>query len=199
MAVGGEPATPDEARVPRRSGRTVLWAALGTGVVVAVLIAVMASARPSSDVSAKSPLLGRPAPQIAGPGLAGGRYSLSQFRGKWVLVNFMATWCPPCRQEMPQLLTFAHEHAAKKDAIVLTVVDDPSNAGDLRSYLAAQGARWPAVDAPAATVSYGLSGLPSSFLVAPNGTVFAYLLGEIRSPEVDSWIRQGAAKGFGAA
>ncbi len=184
---------------PPRRRRTVLWAALAMGVVAAVLVAVIASAQPSSEVSGQSPLLGKPAPLVAGPGLDGGRYSLAQFRGKWVLVNFMATWCQPCQQEMPQLLEFARQHARRGDATILTVADDPSNVGQLRSFLRAQGAHWPAVNDPSATVSYGLTGLPSSFLVAPDGTVFAYLLGEVKANELDGWMRQGAAKGFGPA
>jgi thiol-disulfide isomerase/thioredoxin len=196
---GAEPEGAAEAAPPRRSRRVVLWVALAAAVVIAALVAVIASAQPSSEVNGQSTLLGHPAPPISGPGLDGGRYTLRELRGKWVLVNFMATWCPPCRQEMPQLLAFARQHARSADAVVLTVVDDPSNAGQLRAYLAAEGAHWPAVDDPAATVSYGLSGLPSSFLVAPDGTVFAYLLGEVRASEVDRWIRDGVAKGFGPA
>lgn len=177
----------------------MLWATLGMAVVAAVLVAVIASAQPSSEVLGQSPLLGKAAPAVEGPGLDGGRYSLSQFRGRWVLVNFMATWCQPCQAEMPQLLQFDHQHARRGDATILTVADDPSNVGQLRTFLRARGASWPAVDDPAATVSYGLTGLPSSFLVAPDGTVYAYLLGEVRANELDSWLRQGAAKGFGPA
>ena len=177
----------------------MLWSAIGAGVVAAVLVAVIASAQPSSQVMGQSPLLGKPAPGVSGPGLAGGHYSLAQFRGRWVLVNFMATWCQPCQAEMPQLVKFSHQHARKGDAMVLTVADDPSNVGQLRNFLRARGADWPAVDDPEATVAYGLTGLPSSFLVAPDGTVYAYLLGQVNAAELDSWLRQGAAKGFGPA
>lgn len=194
-------APPDEALAPpvRRRSHIVLWSAIGVGVAIAVLIAVIASARPSSQVAGKSPLLGNPAPAIAGRGLSGGRYSLSQFRGRWVLVNFMATWCPPCLKEMPQIRLFWKEHARRGDAVVLTVADDSSNVGRLRSYLAAQGARWPAVDDPAATVSYGLQGLPSSFLVSPDGIVFWYLLGELQARQLDQLLHQGSAAGLGPA
>ena len=128
--------------------RTVLWATVGVAAVTAVLIAVIASAQPSSQVTARSPLLGSAAPAISGPGLAGGHYSLAQFRNEWVLVNFMATWCQPCQQEMPQLVKFADQHAKSADATVLTVVYDPTNVAQLKTFLAARGARWPAVDRP---------------------------------------------------
>jgi thiol-disulfide isomerase/thioredoxin len=166
-------------------------------LVVAVLIGVIASAQPSSDVGANSPLLGSPAPSISGPGLNGGHLSLSQFSHQWVLVNFMATWCTPCQAEMPQLQLFVRQHAKTKDATVLTVVYDPSNVSALRSYLAARKADWPAVDDPAASVPYGVTGLPSSFLVAPGGTVYAYVVGGLTASELDSWLRRGAAKVLG--
>ena len=168
-------------------------------MVTAVLIAVIASAQPSSQVTARSPLLGSTAPAISGPGLAGGHYSLSQFRNEWVLVNFMATWCPPCQQEMPQLLKFARQHFKSADATVLTVVYDPTNVAQLKTFLTTRGARWPAVDDPSATVSYGVTGLPSSFLVAPDGVVYAYVPGEVEAAALDNWMHQGAAKGLGRA
>jgi cytochrome c biogenesis protein CcmG, thiol:disulfide interchange protein DsbE len=187
---------------PNRTGkrrRTVLWASVGVAAVTAVLIAVIASAQPSSEVTARSPLLGSNAPSITGPGLTGGHYSLAQFRNEWVLVNFMATWCGPCQQEMPQLLKFAKQHAKSADAIVLTVVYDPTNVSQLKSFLADRGARWPAVNDPSASVSYGVTGLPSSFLVAPDGIVYAYVPGEVEAAALNNWLRQGAAKGLGRA
>ena len=184
---------------PGRRRRTVLYATIGAALVVAALIGVIASAQPSSDIGGDTPLLGNSAPGISGPGLAGGHYSLSQFRREWVLVNFMATWCPPCQAEMPQLQAFVKQHAKAGDATVLTVAYDPSDVGALRAFLAERKARWPAVDDPAASVPYGVTGLPSSFLVAPGGTVYAYVPGEVTAWELDSWLRQGLAKGLGRA
>ncbi len=197
-----EPPAPTEPSPPvphRRRRRPVLWASLAAGVVLAVLIAVFASAQPASEVVANSPLLGNTAPAISGAGLAGGHYSLGQFRHEWVLVNFMATWCEPCQQEMPQLLKFTKQHARAGDATVLTVVYDPSDVGRLKAYLAARSAQWPAVNDPAASVPYGVTGLPSSFLVAPDGIVYAYMPGGVTAAELDSYIQQGAAKGLGPA
>jgi cytochrome c biogenesis protein CcmG/thiol:disulfide interchange protein DsbE len=197
-----EAPVPTEARpavrqAPRR--RPVLWASLAAGAVLAVLIAVFASSQPASQVVANSPLLGNTAPAISGAGLAGGHYSLAQFRHEWVLVNFMATWCEPCQEEMPQLLKFTKQHARAGDATVFTVVYDPTDVGQLKTYLAARRAQWPAVNDPAASVPYGVTGLPSSFLVAPGGIVYAYMLGGITAAELDSYIQQGAAKGLGPA
>ena len=105
----------------------------------------------------------------------------------------------PCEAEMPQLLAFVKHHASARDATVLTVVYDPTDVGALKTYLAARRAHWPAVDDPAASVPYGVTGLPTSFLVAPGGTVYAYVPGEVTASELDSWLRQGSAKGLGRA
>src|SRR5579875_3204755 len=81
------PAGPEEGVLPgHRRSRTVLWASVSVAVVVAALVAVIASAQPSSEVLGKSPLLGEQAPPISGPGLGGGHYSLAQFKGKWAPV-----------------------------------------------------------------------------------------------------------------
>jgi cytochrome c biogenesis protein CcmG/thiol:disulfide interchange protein DsbE len=178
----------------RRKSRTVLWASIGAAVVLAAVFAVIVSAEPSSQVQGKSPLLGRPAPAISGAGLGGGHYSLSQFRSDWVLVNFMATWCAPCRQEMPQLLAFSEQHAA--GAVVFTVAYDPTNVAELRKFLLQRGARWPAVNDPTAPVAYGVQGLPSSFLVAPGGTVVAYIEGGVNAKQLDRYMRQAASSGI---
>ena len=167
----------------------MLWAAGGAGVVIAVLVAVLASSGPASQVSAQSPLVGRPAPPIDGRSIEGAdRVVLSQLTGKWVLVNFAASWCVPCRQEMPQLLAFQRDHAGG-DATVLTVLYDETDRQNLASYLQGQGASWPAVDDGAAVVDYGVGGLPESYLVDPAGTVIAKYVGGVNAAQLDAVIR----------
>lgn len=174
-------------RVPR--SRVVLYTAIGVGVVVAALIAVLASSRPAAQGRASDPLVGRSAPPISGPSLLGsGRVSLSQLRGRWVVVNFSASWCPPCRQETPQLKAFVAQHAASGDATVLAVSYDPADEASLASFLKSSGADWPAAIDPSADVSYGVSGIPESYLVDPAGTVVARFLGGVTAAEVDKVI-----------
>lgn len=180
-------AEPGAAGVPR--SRMVLYSALGVGLVVAVLVAVLASAKPGTQGPTASPVVDKVAPPISGPALLGsGHYSLSQFRGRWVLVNFSASWCVPCRQETPQLLDFVRQHAASRDATVLAVSYDPSDQANLASFLRSSGATWPVVIDPSADVTYGVSGIPESFLVSPAGTVVARFLGGITASEIDGAI-----------
>lgn len=185
--------------VPGRRRRTVLWSCVVGGLVAAALVAVFASARPASQDGGSTPLLGSQGPSISGPGLGGGHFTLAQFSHQWVLVNFMATWCTDCVQEMPQLKLFYRQHARAGDATILAVEYDPADVANLRTYLRAHGAHWPAVQDAQATLAYGVQGLPTSFLVAPGGTVYAYMLGKVTAAQLNADIHRGAVAGLGRA
>ncbi len=182
----------------RLRGRRVLWICGGVAVVAAVLFSVLAMAGPSSQTTANTPLLGKAAPAITGTPLGGGRQiSLSQFAGRWVLVNFAASWCVPCQQEMPQLLSFAatSAHDGADGPVVLTVAYDEQDLANLRALLTSRGATWPAVDAPGSTVSYGLRGVPESFLVDPRGTVVEHITGGLNAAQIVQFIGRNSAGG----
>lgn len=173
--------------------RTVLWAALGVGLASAGLVGVLATREPAVNTAAATPLLGQPAPEIAAATLDGGSVRLSEFRGRWVLVNFFNSWCVPCRQEHPELLKFAARHAAPGDAVILGVVhdDDPD---EVRKYRAEHGGDWPAVDDPRGTIAleYGVRGQPETFVVSPAGVVVARYVSAISADGMDALLR-GAA------
>lgn len=178
---------------PRRRRRSAVWVAVAAGAVLAALIVVFALAGPANQVTASSPLVGKPAPPISGLSIMDQRaVSWSSFAGKWVLVNFAASWCVPCRAETPQLLSFQTGHAAAGDATVLEVEYDPADRANLRAFLRAQHATWPAVDDSPALVSYGVGGIPESYLIDPAGTVIAKLIGGITAAEVDSLINKAS-------
>ena len=123
-----------------------------TAAALAVLVAVLATSGPAGQVKRRQPSdrQSRPRRSAAGRSSVGGTVRLSSFCGKWVLVNFAASWCVPCRQEMPQLLTFAGRTTPRPaDADILTVAYDEGDVSSLASYLRAQpchlagGRRWP--------------------------------------------------------
>jgi cytochrome c biogenesis protein CcmG/thiol:disulfide interchange protein DsbE len=171
--------------------RLVLWVCLSVAVALAVLVAVLATSGPASEVSGGSPLIGRPAPTIDGPNLLGGpSVSLAAYSGKWVLVNFAASWCAPCRQELPQLSTFERDHAATGNAGILTVAYDPDDLSDLASLMRSSRATWPTINDGQAVVDYGVRGLPESYLVDPQGIVVAKYLGDIVASQLNAVIGQ---------
>ena len=173
----------------RSRPRLVLWISLATAVVVAVLVTVLATSGQAGQTSANSPLIGRKAPAIDGRSLNGNQtVALSTLAGKWVLVNFAASWCVPCRGEMPQLLNFAGDHARTDNATILTVAYDEGDVPNLTSWLRTSHAAWPAVDDGQAVVNYGVSGIPESYLVDPQGTVVAKYVGGVVAAQLNSFI-----------
>lgn len=182
------------------SPRTALVAAVVLAVLVALLVAVLATRAQSSERVTRSPLLGKLAPPIEGTTLDGDAFDLRAQRGRWVVVNFFATWCVPCIQEHPELAAFEASHAAAGDATVVSVLfdDEPDNA---RAELDKRGGEWPVVIDPegAVSVSYGVARVPESFLVAPDGTVVQRLVGGVTAAGLDDLLAQyEAAAGSGS-
>jgi len=175
-----------EGSSPRRS-HTVLYVTLSLAAVVALLVGVLATRKPASDRPVYSALIDKPAPDVAGKTIDGQQFQLSQFSGKWVLVNFFATWCTPCQKEHPEIQSWSREHADAGDGEVVAVVygDEPAR---VRAFFAKQGGDWPVVlddgKEPIA-VAYGVTAPPESYLLAPNGYVVAKLIGGIRARDLD--------------
>jgi cytochrome c biogenesis protein CcmG/thiol:disulfide interchange protein DsbE len=166
--------------------RTALVAASVVAVLVAILVAVLATRAPSTERVTRSPLIGRLAPAIAGTTLDGDAFELSALRGRWVVVNFFATWCTPCIAEHPELVVFDETHGEIGDASVVSVLFD-DKPGDARQTIADLGGDWPVVidDEGAVGVAYGVARVPESFLVAPDGTVVQRLVGGVTRAQLD--------------
>lgn len=189
-AAVGPPAT--DGSEPARS-RTVLYSSLAVAVVIGVLVAVLAFAKTGSNGTSTNALVGHTAPAVSGPALSGtASYSLSMYSGKWVVLNFSASWCVPCVQETPQLQAFYRQHAGTGDAVILAVAFDPTDVPHLAAFLASRGARWPAVNDPSAEVAYGVSEIPQSFLISPSGVVAAKFFGAVTAAELDHYIGQNS-------
>ena len=109
-----------------RWGRSVAVLAVGVAAAVAVLVVVLALGDPQRGTLIGRSAVGNPAPAIVGLTLNGDAFDLDDHRGRWVVVNFFATWCTGCILEHPELVAFSERHAAG-DAVVVTVAfdDDP--------------------------------------------------------------------------
>lgn len=128
------------------------------------------------------------------PGLDGETYSLSDYRGKWVLVNYWATWCPPCLEELPELEVFYNNNSDK--AMVLGVNMEDIDAGRLRGFVEEQFLSFPillATERPKQSIG-SVPGLPTSFLVDPAGRVVARQVGPITAEAIESYIDRYEAR-----
>ena len=168
------------------------WIAAGVGVVIALLFAVLATRDAAVDRLASSPLLGRPAPDITGSSLVDGRpVRLSSSKGRFVLVNFVASWCVPCAEEHGDLVSFSQRHAASGDAEVLGVVFDDRD-DDIRRFFQRRGGDWPVVPDPDGKVAlnYGVRGPPESYLIDADGFVISKIIGRVSADGLDRLVQR---------
>jgi cytochrome c biogenesis protein CcmG/thiol:disulfide interchange protein DsbE len=175
---------------------TARWVALAVLVVVAGLVAVLATRPPATVAEIQSPLVGRPAPPVTGTTLDGAPYALADPPGRYTVVNFFASWCEPCQTEGPALVQFQFEHQRAGDASMVSVVFDDSD-GAARQYQASLGATWPSLADPGGrlALSFGVRAPPSTFVIAPDGRVVAYVVAPVTAADLDHIIARARASG----
>ncbi len=126
------------------------------------------------------------------PGMDGKSHRLSDHRGKWVAVNYWATWCPPCRKEMPELEQFHRDDPTR--AVVLGVNMEDVDEARLRAFVERYELTFPILRAgprPHQRELVGpVDGLPTTYLVAPSGQVVAREVGGVTAEGLHRFIEQ---------
>lgn len=124
------------------------------------------------------------------PDINGETRSLSDYRGQWVLVNYWATWCPPCREELPELEVF--HSGSEGQAVVLGVNMEKISKDRLSSFVEQQFLSYPilmASERPSKEQLLGpVGGLPTSYLVTPEGKIVARQVGPITAKAIGEFI-----------
>jgi cytochrome c biogenesis protein CcmG, thiol:disulfide interchange protein DsbE len=181
---------------PPRKRRTGLIVSVVVALLLAGFVVVLATSEPASERRARSPLVGKTVPALAGETLDGGSFDIDDQRGRWVLVNFFATWCAPCRIEHPELQAFEDAHRSTGDAAVVSVVYRDTVA-NTRQFFAQNGGDWPVMlnEDGRAPVDFGVVKVPESYLVAPSGLVVAKFNGGVTQAELDDTIARFEASG----
>jgi cytochrome c biogenesis protein CcmG/thiol:disulfide interchange protein DsbE len=123
-------------------------------------------------------LLNKKAPEFARPDLSGGRVVMAHYRGKVVLLNFWATWCAPCRVEMPVFADWQRRYGPRGLEVIGVSMDD--DAAPVRRLAARLKLDYPIVmgDARLGEQYGGVLGLPITYLIGRNGVVRAEFEGE---------------------
>lgn len=126
------------------------------------------------------------------PDLDGKIHHLSDYRGKWVLVNYWATWCPPCLEELPELEIFHNNHKDEL-AVVLGVNMEGIEAGELREFVEGQFISYPILLAgdDVSQLLGKVPGLPTSYLVNPRGEIVAREVGPVNAASIEKFIHGG--------
>jgi peroxiredoxin len=148
--------------------------AFGALLLFGWLLAASVQAAP-----ALAPWNGGPAPALNLRDLDGGAHGLARYRGKVLLINFWATWCEPCRQEMPSIQRLRDKLAGKNFAVLAVNVDEPD--ARVRQFVKKTGLDLPIAMDPNKTVttSWGVRYLPVSFIVGPDGRIRYRVVGDI--------------------
>lgn len=130
-------------------------------------------------------------PNFALPDLAGKIHHLSDYRGKWVIVNYWATWCPPCLGEIPELEEFHSAHH-NRDAIVVGINYEDSAPAYLKSFVDENMISYPILraDLTRPPVFGRLYGLPTSFIVSPDGKLVQTKTGSVTRAFLEGVIEQ---------
>jgi peroxiredoxin len=127
----------------------------------------------SPSVEVRAPVeRGAVAPDFVLPRLNGAAVPLSDYRGKVVLLNFWATWCPPCRAEMPSMEKL-YQAYRDRGLEILAISADKSSKVVVESFVEARGLTFPILLDPANEVfaQYGVRGLPTSYLLDRQGRI----------------------------
>jgi len=121
--------------------------------------------------SSEGPEIGKAAPDFTLKGLDGQEVSLSDFRGEPVLLNFWASWCGPCRLEMPFLQEIYEKWSGK--GLVLLAVNIQEDQGTVEDFIAGAGYIFPVLLAPGNQVplSYNVRGIPATFFIDADGVI----------------------------
>jgi thiol-disulfide isomerase/thioredoxin len=148
------------------------------------------SATESGGIS--SPLLNKSAPAFALRDLAGRRVSLADYRGKAVLINFWATWCAPCRIEMPWFIALQQKYSAQGFAILGIDSDYPEDLAKVPGFAKKMGLNYPVLYSNGQTESeYGCCDyLPMSYYVDRTGIIRVATIGLGNRDTMEAYVRK---------
>ncbi|MEO8459971.1 MAG: TlpA disulfide reductase family protein [Dokdonella sp.] len=127
-------------------------------------------------------------PSLSVTTLDGKSFDLSAQRGKWVIVNFWATWCAPCIKEMPDLSAYVAAHA---NVTAVGLAYEDTDRAEIEAFLKAHPVVYPVsqVDSDHPPKDFELPrGLPTTYLIAPDGTVAKLFTGPIDAKDIDAVI-----------
>ena len=171
--------------------RKLVWIIVVVLVGAAIYLVATSSSRPPGEM-AKSVVVGDLAPDFQLEDTKGNRVSLSNLRGKVVMVNFWATWCPPCKEEMPSMEKL-NQIMVGEDFVMLAINTEENGRSVVPAFLKNNPHDFTVLYDDNGTVQqqYGVYRFPESFIIRKDGIVDQKVIGAIdwASPETIAYIK----------
>lgn len=128
----------------------------------------------------------------------GNTHTLSEYKGKTVFLNFWATWCPPCKAEMPDIQKLYEKSSTEgEDAVIVLGVAAPNmgqegSEEEIAAFMEEKGYTYPVLMDTEGELfaSYGIMSFPTTFMIDRDGNVFGYVSGMLSADMMDSIVRQ---------
>ena len=170
-------------RMPR-----IAWLVVAVGLAVMVEWAVTARIGTPAAASGPGPGVNRPAAAFDLQTLDGQRVALRDFAGRPLVVNFWASWCPPCREEAPLLVELARR-APNGLALVGVLYQDSPDAA--RKFAAEFSVTYPTLLDPdgRTAIDYGLTGIPETFFIDRSGVIRGHQVGALTQADLDAKLQ----------
>ena len=118
-------------------------------------------------------------------------HSLENYKGKVIFLNFWATWCPPCKKEMPDIENIYKEYGEnKKDVVILGINSEKEN--EVKKFLKDKGYTFPTVIDENSEVmrKYFIQAFPTSFVIDKEGNVYGYVMGGLTKEQIKQVIEE---------
>ena len=165
----------------------IYW--LAGAIIVAAVIAVYFRGGSSSQGSGPAALAGQPAPSFAVPELSGRTSGLDAYRGRVVVMNLWASWCPPCRAEMPDLQRLYQAYQSRN--VVVLGVDQGESANRVADFARSLGIHYPILLDQQQQYGrvYAALGLPTTIVVDRSGIVVRGFDGALSYPQMEEAIK----------
>lgn len=193
---------PNQTNPPTPRNQALNWVIVGLVIVGGLLYLAKSrrdqaqSAIANGTMPSHAPLLvsasvhGAAAPNWTLPGIDGKPVSFSQFKGHPVVIDFWASWCGPCKEEIPFWKQLQDKY--RSQGLVIIGVSEDDSTADVKNFLKTTPLNYPVVmDQQRLESSYGMpEGLPTTFFIDRNGKISARVLGLEAQPELEHRVQQ---------
>lgn len=164
-----------------------LGLAVGAGLLLSKYVVVpLLQPKPTAEAFAQAPL-------FSVQTIDGKTLSLSDLKGKGVIVNFWATWCPPCRAEIPEMIVLQKEYGEQFTFIGVAINDQEEK---VKAFVAQKGLNYPVAMDNGLSALYGkliqggLQSVPTSFAIDKNGTIVDVIIGMADRAKFEAMIKK---------